>query len=128
MNIVSRFSLLLVFICFAGNCFADEIMSCKINKNQLISYKLENNTLSEDKIFSKVGVEWKRQCPCEKIKNKSISCSEGQTINECKRNENDYKLVPALANKILIDFETRLLKVDFYKTGKLVTFKCELAK
>ena len=78
------FAIIVFFICLSSST-ADEIMSCKINDEQSSSYKLQDNLFSEDKIFIKVGVEWIRQCPCEKVKNKSITCDFKQNINQCKK-------------------------------------------
>ena len=125
MNTLSKLLILIVASLFTTSLFADEIMSCKVNNEQSVSFKLEENILSSDNTFSKVGTKWERSCPCEKIENKSISCIEGQNIKDCKAEKNPFD---QFSNIHTIDFEIKEFRVKFYESGKEVTFKCNLVK
>ena len=116
-----------IFISLISNSsFADEIMKCKINDEQNINFKLEENLLSKDKIFKKVETKWKVECPCEKVINKSVSCKTTQAPHWC---DGSITFDSTYYEDIhTIDFETRELKLNFLESGRLVTFKCSLVK
>ena len=125
--------ILIVTTLFTTSLFADEIMSCKVNNEQSVSFKLEENILSSDKIFSKVGTKWKQQCPCINVRNKSTACYQKLDTTDCKSTfvnpfdtELDFEAIDFNAH--LIDFETKTFLVKFKGTGKEVTFKCNLVK
>ena len=120
-----KYFLVFLYITLISNSsFADEIMKCKINDEQNINFKLEENLLSKDKIFKKVETKWKVECPCEKVINKSVSCKTTQAPHWCDGSltfDDTYH-----ENSQIIDFETRELKLRFHESGRLVTLKCQL--
>ena len=63
---------LLCILSFSSLASSDEIMSCKVNNEQYVSYKLEERLFSEDRIFQKIGSKWVRECLCERVENKTI--------------------------------------------------------
>jgi hypothetical protein len=104
--------------------FSDEFMSCKINDNQSLNFKLEENLLSQDKIFGKSGTKWLVECPCENVENKSVSCIENQKFKDCKKDKNPFFKLES--NVWTIDFEMVEFRVKFNETETQKTFNCKL--
>lgn len=116
-----------IFITLISNSsFADEFMTCKINNDQSLNFKLKENLFSKDKIFSKAGTKWLIECPCENIENKSVSCIEGQKIKDCEKDRNPF--LKFETNVWTIDFEMKEFRVTFHETENQKTFKCNLVK
>tara|TARA_B100001248_G_scaffold253910_1_gene231683 strand:+ start:467 stop:850 length:384 start_codon:yes stop_codon:yes gene_type:complete len=126
MKTLSKLFILIVTTLFTSSLFADEIMKCKIDKNQTASFKLEENVLFSDKIFQKVGTKWIRKCPCHEVKNKSVECNQAEDKKCIKNNFGDLQLnEKTMSLDVTIDFEIQALK---YKTtsNELIEFKCKL--
>jgi len=146
-----KYFLVFLYITLISNLsFADEIMSCKINDEQSFSYKLQDNLFSKDKIFHKFRTKWIQNCPCQKVQNKSVTCLTNQNVRECdgatnlnnsnviegykyaKEEDNPFLLpeesVTNEEDRITIDFETRELRLFFFKTDRLVTLQCKLVE
>lgn len=120
----------LVFISLIStSSFADEIMNCKINENFTSSYKLEENLFSDNKIFKKLGTKWVEQCPCHKVKNKTVKCNQAENKKCIKNDFGDFQVDENVESLIIvIDFETQLLKLQENYFAKTIELKCNLVK
>ena len=127
MVIMKYFAFFIFITLISTSLFADEIMSCRINNEQSMSYKLQSKLFSDDKIFYKSGVKWIEQCPCEKVENKTVSCEQGQKKSLCNNFFGCEYDVGGCKN-ITIDFELNEIKLQFSEKGKLISFKCNLVK
>lgn len=84
------------------------ILNCYLPSNKItFSFKEDNNLFSTNEIFIKKGTDWKVFCPCEKRKNKNLSCelTYHQKIENCGKTNLEY------TGKIGISFETLILEI-----------------
>ena len=120
----------LIFISLIStSSFADEIMNCKINENSISSYKLEENLFSNNKIFLKSGTKWVEQCPCHKVKNKTVKCNQAENKKCIKNDFGDFQVDENVQSLIIvIDFEIQLLKLQKNVFTEKIELKCNLVK
>ena len=94
--------------------FANEIMKCFLkdgSKTYIYFYKLERNYFSDDKIYRKKEGEWIHICPCNKVKNKSVTCNQ-QWQTQCKNEFGDFVIKDKI--NMTVDFETYSLNYTGY--------------
>ena len=112
-----KYFLVFLYITLISNLsFADELMKCYLkdkgtSETHILIFKLEENYFKDDKIYSKSNSKWISYCSHKKVKNKSITCHQG--------NQSEYNPFNVLDNQaknifVTVDFQVNTLEYTGY--------------